>query len=625
MALLPAAVLLDNPVLVMCALVATAVGLLSRWLPLDVAVPSAVLTVLFTALLAGVVADGLDVDLLARPRVLVVVYLAVAWAAVLVGQRGTSGAPRAVRPAPYGAVSVVAYLPALGAAATGLLHSGDERSAASWVFVGTDAGRHIGFVMDAQRSGALDYTTNGYPRAMHVLDALVSVPGRGLGSASEALAYDLRLVASTTVLALALVLWTGACLALRISDARGLARATAVTAATAGAVQLLALSAYVRDFVFQASAPSMLASVVLCGLPLAALVLRPGRQRLLVLVLVAATSTVLLSHLWQALAPAPALGLLAVLGPQLRRPRHLLRAMSPRPAVLGLAVVWCLGAALLSALPLQAIAAQGGLDLAAIPGRADGPPALLLLGAALALPGLLLLVRHDWARALLGVGAAVVGVTAVLLEANGQGLDLTQYYPQKALWFLVVLMLPLCAVVVVRPVLWSAHTGLQLLGRIRYRAQATRVVVTAVVVALLVAFVAPLLVVRQPAAEALLGLHDWAASSSRRYDIAQQHALAYAPAVAVPVSLGKSSLPDREASGIISRLMSLQTGQPTNVGDPQDVCEDVQLVAGSRSAVVVTALDRTYLRGLMERRGCGGTRVVQVPGGGADPVFLPER
>ena len=82
------------------------------------------------------------------------------------------------------------------------------------------------------------------------------------------------------------------------------------------------------------------------------------------------------------------------------------------------------------------------------------------------------------------------------------------------------------------------------------------------------------------------------------------------------------SIPDSYSSYIVSRLLSIQTGQPVSYGLPQQVCEDVRAVGQSRAVVVLTDLDPAVLRPLMRRGGCEGVEVVRLRGGSPDGARL---
>lgn len=622
MLLLVAGVVADAPMLVLSALVVATTLLMRRVLALDLAVPAAVLALLGTGLLAGVAADAAGVDLLHRPILLIGVYAAWILVPVLLPRSGAGDVPPST---PYGRSAWPAYLPSAAVLLVAARSAVDERLTASWAVLGTDTGVHMVALQQVQEAGSLDYGGSGYPRAFHMLAALVSVPGRALGDPTAALGYDLRLVAASACAALALLTWTCACTVLRLAAARDVSRVVAVVAATVGASALLLMSAYVRAFVYQSATGSLLAAAVLWVLPLSALALRGARHRLLVLTLVAMTAAMLLAHLWQALALCPVLALLAYAAPRLRRPGRLLRELCPTPGLTGLLVCCAVGTAFVAVLPMLAVVADGGLGLAAIPGMSPGPPLSLQLGAAAAAVVLLRRCRSDVDRLQLGVLAGLVVALTAMLRSNGQGLDLTQYYPQKVLWFLTVFTLPVASLVGVAVLFRVVRHGWHLLGRSGRFVGVVRPVGIAAVVAVLVAFVAPVLSIKQPAALNLVRPHPSAPDVVRRLDIAREHAVGHGTAVAVPVSLGNRPLPDRDATGIISRLMSFQTGQPVNAGSPDRVCDEIRFVAADAPAVVVTALESGHLRRLMRNRGCGDVPVVQVPGGGAHPAFLPKK
>lgn len=613
----------DNPVLVLLALVVATWLLLRRWLPTDVALPSAVLLLTSSAVVLGLVAHLVGLDLLARPVLLLGVHVVYCAIPVLLPDRGPSAA---LRPQPYGGGARVAYLPAVALLLVGLRQAFDERLAASWSLLGTDVARHMLYVQGLQQDGALEYTSDGYPRGLHMLLALASVPGRALDEPASALVYDLRLVAAATVLAFALLVSTAICLTLRVASCWGWSQLLAVLSGLGTGLLLLGLSSYVRAFIVQAAAPSLLAAVALWALPLTALVLRKHRHRLLALLLVAAGCTALLAQLWQALVLVPPAAAVLCVALRLRRPRELLVSLLPARGASVLVVAGVVVAVVVTLLPILSLQASGGgLAVASTVGESPGPPRALLVAALLSALVVPFLSRHDALRhVLLAQVLALLLVCALLLRATDNPLDLGQYYPQKVQWFLLVLLLPVLVLGAVDVLARLVRRTSTVLGRLGRAARVARAVTVSVTFALLFAFVLPYFVLDTPVLLSVARVNERSGDAVRRLDLALEHGHRHAPTIPVPVSIGTSDLPDRVATPLVSTLLAFQTGQPTNYGQPAQVCSDIELVAQGQPAVVVTALDAAYLRRLMSRRGCGDVPIVQVPGGGAHPMFLPK-
>lgn len=617
-----AALALDRPMLTVLALVAALV-LTADPVPRDVAIPLAVGVLLAVAVTIGLLAQATSANALARPGPVMAALLGLsllpAWTRRPRGQR------QAPRRASTGWNGRLPYVPAFGLLVLGVWQAFDERLAASWVLLGTDAANHMTMVHVLQETGRLDYSSNSYPQGLHALAAWTGVPGQGLDGVSDALGYDIRLVASATILSWALLCATSTCLVLRFGALLRLAPGWAAAAALATGLMVAGMSSFTRGFVMQAAAPSLLAATALLGLPLTVLVVKDQRRRAQVCIGMAALATFVLANLWQALAVAPVLGLgIAALtsrslwrsAAERRRPPRLRR----RTLIAGALVSAC---AAVAAWPVVALLKSTGVATAGIVGTAPAPPMAALALAAAGAAGLLWQARHAVARLIIGQALALVCVCGAMLVVNDAGFDLTQYYPQKVLWFLLLLLIPsgtLALAVVGRSVTGAVSRSL---GRLGPAAGVARATALSLVGAFTIAFLAPPLFVATPAVAALVAPGPQAERAWRRLDIAREHGQLHGP-VAVPVALGDTARPDLVATGIVSKLLSFQTGQPVNIGFPADVCDDVRHVAAARDAVIVTALRVDYLKRLMAARGCADVRVIRVPGGTTDEFFLPK-
>lgn len=611
-----------QPALSLLGLMISTAAVLLTWLAWDLALPAAALVLVGLASSAGVAAAATDVDLLTSSGWLVAVMLGWSMTALLLVRR--LRVPWWRRPAPVkSGAACLAYGPALVAAAVAAVQAASTSVAASWALQGTDLAQHAIELQGVRQAGQLDYLADLYPRGLHMLAALVGGPGAPTEPATL-LAHDLRLFAACSWFSLALVLLMGAGLVLRITSSVALPPRVGLLATTGLGVLLLVLSGTVNVFVSMGAAPSLLAVLVIWSLPAARLELGAvarERRGALTTLLIAAVSTALLAHLWQALLLVPVVALLLSGSP--RRWLHLLRQLGPRAAAGAAAAV---AACALLALPALLGVMRAGASLAGIPGEVPQPPWPFLAVGALALLVLpLLRSRFRSLLVLAGPTAGLLLVTAVLLRGADNGFDLTQYYPMKALWFLTLVLMPVTVVVAAAAAVSGGGRLWVVLARLGAAARVARVASFGVLAALVVSFVLPqIAAARSATLDALRPLWDPAAAElgEDRLQIANQHGARYAPRVTVPVAVGTSAILDRYGSYVISKLMSYETGQPQSHGRALFVCSDIDLVAGDRPAVVVTKLDATLLQQLMERDGCGDVPIVQIPGGIADADML---
>ena len=594
-----------SAVVLLVGLVVAATSVARRWLPLDLALPSAALACVATALIAGLLASVAGTSLVARPGALTAVFLLCAALAVGDAVRRPAAAPVARTRGGW-----IAYVPAGLAAAIAWVQAATTWTAMSWSFVGTDMAQHMLGLEDLQRTGRLDYAVNGYPRALHMLLALVSGPSMPAADPVALLPYDLRLMATATWLAFALMVGAATSVTVRVARLLGSTDAVTVGAATVCGAGLLLFNQLVLSFVYMGAAPSLLAMVVLWALPLATLELdrrAVPRQGTTLLVVVTA-SVALLGHLWQPLAVVPVIALCAVAGP--RRPR----ASGPLPRRFVVVVVGAVIVAI--AVPAPAVLSvlhSGGLATAAIPGAIPSMPLALLVGGVGSTVWLAYRRRTASTRAFVGTASGLLAVVAVLMLGSGR-LDTTQYYVAKPLWFLGIAVLPVFAALGARAVARVVVAARRQSDRLGSMARLTRAFVVASVAALVVAFVLPIEAVAGSAALDAVTTQQPTTVSSRSYTIAVDYATRYAPAIVVPVELGSGPLPNFLPSLVTSKLMRFITGQPQNDGQPLMVCADVRAVAGTRPAVVLTTLDPAVLAPVMRAGGCPDVRVVRVPG-----------
>jgi hypothetical protein len=615
---------LPNPVLVLCGLVLAASGLLMRWLPWDLAIPAAVAGLLAAATLVGLAGGFLGINLVARPWIVAAVLVSCSAAATFTA--GRPGPSFVTRPAPAGGFAWAAYVPAALTALIGLAQAFSERLSASWGFAATDLSAHMIIVQDIQRSGLLDYSGSDYPRAFHMLAALVSVPGAPAIRSADLVGYDLRLVAASTWLSLALLLWTGTTFTLRLGAALRLPRLVAVGAAAAFGACALITNTFIVVFVYMGAAPSLLAVAVLWSLPVAALALRGRSNRVIVLPLLAAMAVMLLAHLWQTLIVVPPLALACYAAPRLPSAssllRHPRRLGSPRRNLV--VVTAALGMLAVGAIPVLSVQRAGGVALAATPGAIPPPPWLVLTLAPVAVGWLMWHCRRGWSRLYVGSLLGLLLATGLMLRGADQGLDVTQYYPLKVLWFLAIVLGPVLA-------LCAVDLGWRVLGPL-WRVLARSGQHGWVSRSALAACLALAAITLWLPAQLEHGSKAWRAVdprshtqqseprstqvSAERYDIAMDYGTRYRPAVTVPVAVGLTRPSDSYGSYIVSKLISFRTGQAQSRGSSlASVCSDVEQAAGSADAVVITQMGAATLRTALQKQGCGDVRVVRIPGG----------
>jgi hypothetical protein len=607
----------DNPAMLLCGLAGSTSVLLRRRLPWDLAVPGSLLVLVALATAAGLVAQAVGGDLLSRKDLLATCYLGTALAVLVAECRRRGGA---ARPTYFTWWIALAWIPAGVAAGLALLQSLSTRVTAAWALSGTDLAQHVVLLGEVQRAGALDYSSQGYPRGLHMLLALVGAPGAP-SDQSELLVHDLRLVAAATWLSLAVMLVGGTALLLRMGSVLGVAPRLTALAATVFGLWVLLSNVVVQTLVYMGAAPTLLAVLAMWAVPVAAIEWK-GRRRAGVLILVAAGATFLVAHLWQALVFVPACAAVIDLVGRGDRIHGLTRVFRER-AQQGMILV-AAGVSALAAPAMLGVLIAGGTELAAIPGEISRAPLEVL---ALGLVCLVWSLRRQ-PVALKALGGAVVGVlaaVAVLLKGADQGWDLTQYYPMKGLWFLTLILSPAAMLLAVVLAGRGVHFTMRIIDRLGSAAQVSRIVLGAAVFAAGFAFVLPPMVaVPSATAGAARGAWDQAdaAVGIQQLDIVQTYSRRYQPAVTVPVAVGQSVVFDEYASYVVSKLMSFHTGQAQSHGRAPFVCADIAEVAGDREAVVVTKLDPVLLQALMREGGCGRTRVVQVPGGIRDAEIL---
>lgn len=607
-----AAVAAGNPLLLLVALVVATAALLARWLPPDAAVPAAVLALTGTAAALGMAAALLHLDLLAHPRLTATGALA-----AVAGLAAASVRPgRRPMPERTSVAMRLTALPALLAAAVGLMQSLDVRIPAAWALYGTDLASHMRMLRDVQEVGALDYTSDIYPRGLHMLLALASV-GMPQGDPARLMDYDLRLMAGACWLAMAAVLATASIVTRRLGTALRMSATQVTIACWLLGLYLLTSNSFMEMFVMLGAAPSLIAFLALWALPIALL---SARRTLPRTAAVSAGAVMLLSQLWQPLVVVPVCSFVACAAPHLlgRGGRDIWGVLLRRRAVFGAGVTVAVLAGAAAAGPVIGAVRSGGFSLAGAVGQAAPVPVLLLAASGVAWVGLVLRGRGPLALSFTGgVGGGLV-VVALALVGAGNGLDITQWYPNKLLWFLVVFLAPATALGTVALLAAVGRLLARATARLGPAARVTRVAVVATVVAGTCALWVPQYD-DPPGSKLAIAASAGAAAneSTRRYEIAREQGARAEPVL--PMFLTTKLFGDLGSDYIVSKLLSFQTGQAATFGRTDDLCTDLRAVAAGGDAVVVTTLDPAIVERLLQDQHCDATaRVVQLPGLDAD-------
>lgn len=585
-----------TPLLLLLGVVAALAGAARQWVRYDVGAVCAVAGLLTAAILSGLLATTLQVDLLASPAAVQVSLLSLAVCAA-------AGAGRGLRhraPAPTTKAERWSWAPAWAAALLGLLQVSRDGLAASWSLGSSDPAQHVLFLGEIQRSGMLDYGAEAYPRAVHMLLALVASPAARPAGSAEQLVGDLQLYAAATWLSMALVLCAAAGVTHRLGALLDMSRHSAAVAALVVCLPLLLSNATVATYVYMGAAPALLSLAVLW----LSVMLGLGHEgvRAPVAVAAAALSLLLLAHLWQALVLVP---LAAGVALALRGPVSRLGGLRPLggPRAWWTVIAACAVLVPAAAVPVLGIQSRGGVSLAGIPGELTPVPWVLLGFALLCAVPLLGHWRDAGVRLLLGTAAGLLAVIAVLVIGAGEGLDFTQYYPSKAAWYLAVLLAPLAALTVVRMAPSAVRGFATTTGRAGRATRVVRFAAVTVPAVLVLAwfgptwFAPPLMTssVLQPPSSAPV---------ARTLSVALDAAERPDDVVVVPVGIVGHKAFTRSGAYIVSKLLSFQTRQPVTFGLPDRVCADVEKAAGGRPAIVVTDLDADLLGRLAVLQGC---------------------
>jgi hypothetical protein len=274
----------------------------------------------------------------------------------------------------------------------------------------------------------------------------------------------------------------------------------------------------------------------------------------------------------------------------------------------------------LTGTPVLSVMTQHGASVAAIPGHVPpGPWRVLSLG----LVCLVLLAAKDRSgavRLIVGGALGLLASAAILLALAGGGLDLTQYYPQKVLWFLALFLSPLLVTVIAWALVVTAVPLWRSAGRLPHGFVLRSSLVALTTVVVLAGWLPWRIGAGIASVNALQVADDHSFNqpnrSAQRHEIATRYGPALQPRIVVPYVVGASAMVDPRGTQRVSSLLSFLTGQQAIAGDPPSVCKAIRIMAGTREAVVISKLPRSRVLANMRRNGCASrAEVLHVPGG----------
>lgn len=315
--------------------------------------------------------------------------------------------------------------------------------------MGTDFMRHLVTVQTLRLEGSINPVASGYPNSFRVL--LASLTSAGGVAADPA---PLWLAASAATLCLLLLL----CLAVS-SLAADLAELLALPRVVSGAAAVIAGIAFVQtawfySFLATGSVMNMLAAV--CLLSIVAVSLNPSFAATVHGCLIVVSSLALVSNSWQLVLPMAGLMAVPALWSGWRQlPRGAWVALVGSGLLISLAGL----AGIRNSLVLpseEGGEAVSGLAATTFAGLTQ-PEWWWAVGAVTCVGVAVLLWRND-SRALslciVGALTGLAGQTMWLLGESGSTWDLPLYYPAKALWTGMVVLVP----VSVAGALWALRT-----------------------------------------------------------------------------------------------------------------------------------------------------------------------
>ena len=338
---------------------------------------------------------------------------------------------------------LVASSPGLALVATVLLSLWWPLSERAGWFFGGDHVRHLVYVVQLRTDGALDYSTNEYPRAWHAAIALVwSASGQPAGTPSaDGVLHLISLMSTAVWLLHALLTVNVGQLGMALARRVGLSpRAAGFAGFTAGCLSLW--PAFLGNYQILGFENSILAAVLL-STGAREILERPSSLRAL-----ATTAAIagVMAHVWQLLLPVAVVAFL-VSGVAVRRRDPRLIGYVVGAFAVSMAVAWP---------GVSAAVNRVGLEQAAN-ASVPSPVPLTLLSMSVVALGILVVKRRQDHRVLAYAG--LIGVTTVGAFALAARLSIPvlQYYPSKMLWTAAVLSLASLGVAIqqVAEALWS--------------------------------------------------------------------------------------------------------------------------------------------------------------------------
>jgi hypothetical protein len=304
---------------------------------------------------------------------------------------------------------------------------------------GTDFLRHVGAIRDVAREGHLIPGEAGYPQAFHALASLlVQSTGSPLDSQRIWTA-----IAPVCFLMLGLVMLGLMVVATRVTDSLVGERWPGVVAGALTGVAFVQ-TAWFSSFLSFGHVMNMMVGV--CLVALLSFGLQERTIGHLAGSVVGAGAIAVSANAWQLLLPVTCVAGIPWMVASLRRRRH-------HPADW---VAWLVGGLLTvnGLLGLRHIEAGQQVSLATVSNlfRPDWWWAAALGGAMVACAWSLRRGLTLWSWTALGMVASGVGLVAVLMRVTGSTWELMLYYPVKALWTWIIVLIPLASAALVATV-----------------------------------------------------------------------------------------------------------------------------------------------------------------------------
>lgn len=310
---------------------------------------------------------------------------------------------------------------------------------------GTDFLRHLGMVRELRYTGLLEPGATSYPLAFHAAVAWLS-SALGLDSDAQTLWRAAQPLALSMLVVMLLAVMAIAGRATRLVVGGSWAPLSASIVAGIAFVQ----TAWFSTFLELGNVMNMIVGIALLAMLLTGLAVRPAS---LTAAAVFGGAVAVSANAWQLLVPVAALGCLPWASAFVR---HGWR--DPRQWTM-----WA-GMALLTLNGLLGVRSSSVTDSTSVPTVSNLFNPDWWWFVALGLSGLASVLgarkgARQWGMSALAMSTGVVALTAYLLLASGSTWDLMLYYPVKAMWTGIVVLIPLAvvgaALLVVRAWRWS--------------------------------------------------------------------------------------------------------------------------------------------------------------------------